>query len=252
MKDYKYKQAVGAEMYSTESLESSMEAVDIKIKRKKVQDYVLKAMKLLDPHTSVNTEYWKNKFDSMSDKDFDNFMHNLREGKENIHMYVPPFKVKLQNKELINAAHALGVKLMHRLWMRDAHTGIKYLTPEEYMVLQLPVRRQQQFLDEKLSVPDNDKTIDGLTGQVAGDSKSCSFTTPEIQIFHARNLDTTIFEMANVRGGNINNYAEFKRSLEETGEVSLNQLDPMNRTRVAVIGQVFLTAMHLDVNLVDI
>ena len=126
------------------------------------------------------------------------------------------------------------------------------ITPEEYMVLQLPVRRQQQFLDEKLSVPDNDKTIDGLTGQVAGDSKCTSFTTPEIQIFHARNLDASLFEMANVRGGNINNYAEFKRSLEETGEVSLNQLDPMNRTRVAVIGQVFLTAMHLDINLVDI
>lgn len=237
---------------STESLEPSMEKADMQIKRKKIQDYVLKAMKLLDPRTNTNYEYWKNKFDSMSDKDFDNFMHNLRDGKENIHMYVPPFKVKLQNRELVNAAHALGVKLMHRLWMTDNHTGIKYLTPEEYMVLQLPVRRQQQFLDEKLSVPDNDKTIDGLTGQVAGDSKSCSITNPEIQIFHARNLDSTLFELANVRGGNIGNYAEFKRSLEETGEVSLNQLDPMNRTRVAVIGQVLMTAMHLDVNLVDI
>lgn len=239
----------------TENLDPSMEAETaskISIKRKKIQDYILKAMKLLDPHTNVNTDYWKKKFDTMSDKDFDIFMHNLREGKENIHMYVPPFKVRLQNKELIKASHELGVKLMHRIWMRDAHTGIKYLTPEEYMVIQMPVRRQQQFLDEKLSVPDNDKTIDGLTGQVAGDSKACSFTTPEIQIFHARNLDATLFEMANVRGGNINNYAEFKRALEETGEVSLNQLDPMNRTRVAVIGQVFLTAMHLDVNIVDI
>ena len=230
----------------------AIEASKISIKRKKIQDYILKAMKLLDPHTNINADYWKKKFDTMSDKDFDIFMHNLREGKENIHMYVPPFKVRLQNKELIKASHELGVKLMHRIWMRDAHTGIKYLTPEEYMVIQMPVRRQQQFLDEKLSVPDNDKTIDGLTGQVAGDSKACSFTTPEIQIFHARNLDATLFEMANVRGGNINNYAEFKRALEETGEVSLNQLDPMNRTRVAVIGQVFLTAMHLDVNIVDI
>ncbi len=246
MKEYGYS------LSGMEALEPSMEAADIKVKRKKIQDYVLKAMKLLDPRTNTNYEYWKNKFDSMSDKDFDNFMHNLRDGKENIHMYVPPFKVKLQNRELVNAAHALGVKLMHRLWMTDNHTGIKYLTPEEYMVLQLPVRRQQQFLDEKLSVPDNDKTIDGLTGQVAGDSKSCSITNPEIQIFHARNLDSTLFELANVRGGNIGNYAEFKRSLEETGEVSLNQLDPMNRTRVAVIGQVLMTAMHLDVNLVDI
>ena len=241
-------------MYTTESLEVSTEATssEMKIKRKKIQDYILKAMKLLDPNTDINTSYWKKKFDTMSDKDFDNFMHNVREHKENVHMYVPPFKVTLRSKDMVNAAHALGVKLMHRLWMRDQHTGIKYLTPEEYLVVQLPVRRQQQFLDEKLSVPDNDKTIDGLSGQVSGDSKCCSLTSPQIQIFHARNLNASLFELANVRGGNIHNYAEFKRSLEETGEVSLNQLDPMNRTRVAVVGQVWLTAMHLDINLVDI
>lgn len=254
MKDYKYAKAVGAEMYAAESLEVSTEATssEMKIKRKKIQDYILKAMKLLDPNTDINTSYWKKKFDTMSDKDFDNFMHNVREHKENVHMYVPPFKVTLRSKDMVNAAHALGVKLMHRLWMRDQHTGIKYLTPEEYLVVQLPVRRQQQFLDEKLSVPDNDKTIDGLSGQVSGDSKCCSLTSPQIQIFHARNLNASLFELANVRGGNIHNYAEFKRSLEETGEVSLNQLDPMNRTRVAVVGQVWLTAMHLDINLVDI
>ena len=253
MKDYHYTKAIGAEAMSMESLEPSMEAAkNIKAKRKKIEDYILKSMKLLDPHTDTNYKYWKDKFASMNDKDFDDFMHYLREGKTNIHMFVPPFKVTLQTREMLEAAHKLNVKIMHRIWMTDPHTGIKYLTPEEYMVLQLPVRRLQQFLDEKLSVPDNDKTIDGLTGQVSGDSKACSVTNPEIQILHARNLDATLYELVNVRGGNIRNYAEFKRSLEETGSVKLNQLDPTNRTRVAVTGQVLLTAMHLDVNLVDI
>lgn len=237
---------------SLESLEPSMEAANIKAKRKKVEAYILNAMKLLDPHTDTNVKYWKDKFASMNDKDFDNFMHCLREGKTNIHMFVPPFKVTLQTKEMIEAAHKLGVTIMHRIWMHDPHTGIKYLTPEKYMVLQLPMRRQQQYLDEKLSVPDNDKTIDGLTGQVTGDSKSCAITNPEIQILHARNLDATLYEFANVRGGNIRNYAEFKRSLEETGSVRLEQLDPTNRTRVAIMGQVLLTAMHLDANIAEI
>ena len=239
---------------SSEALEVSTEALPagFKEKRKKIEAYILSSMKLLDPHTDVNQKYWKNKFASMSDADFDKFMHYMQEKKCNIHMFVPPLKVTLKNSELVEAAHKLGVKLMHRIWMTDPNTGMRYLTPEEYMVVQLPVRRQQQYLDEKISVPDNDKTIDGLTGQVTGDSKACAITNPEIQIMQARNLDASLYEYVNVRGGNINNYAEFKRSLEETGAVSLNSLDPNNRTRVSVMGGVLLTAMMIENNLAEV
>ena len=240
-------------LFSTESLSISTEAAaSIKEKRKKIEEYIISSMKLLDKHTDVNVTYWKNFFSSLSDTDFDKFMNCLKDGSANIHMYVPPLKVKLRNSELIEAAHKLGVKLMHRIWMTDAATGMRYLTPEEYLVIQLPVRRQQQFLDEKISVPDDDKAIDGLTGQVTGDSKACAITNPEIHIMQARNLDASLYEFANVRGGNIHNYAEFKRSLEETGSVSLNQLDPNNKTRVSVMGQVLLTGMGLDVNIAEI
>ena len=245
--------SVSTESYSTESINISTEAAEsIKVKRKKIEEYIISSMKLLDRHTDTNTTYWKNFLSSLSDADFDKFMNCLKNGTANIHMYVPPLIVKLRNAELIDAAHKLGVKLMHRIWMTDAATGMKYLTPEEYLVVQLPVRRQQQFLDEKISVPDDDKTIDGLTGQVTGDSKACAITNPEIHIMQARNLDASLYEYANVRGGNIHNYAEFKRSLEETGSVSLNQLDPSNKTRVSVMGQVLLTGMGLDVNISEI
>ena len=238
----------------TESLEVSTEALPagFKEKRKKIEAYILSSLKLLDRHTDINQKYWKDKFASMSDADFDKFMHYIKEKKTNIHMFVPPLKVTLKNAELVDAAHKLGVKLMHRIWMTDPNTGMKYLTPEEYMVVQLPVRRQQQYLDEKISVPDNDKTIDGLTGQVTGDSKACAITNPEIQIMQARNLNSSLFEFVNVRGGNINSYAEFKRALEETGSVSLNSLDPSNRTRVAVMGGVLLTAMMIENNLAEV
>ena len=87
MRDHGYTKVAGTEALSMESLEPSMEAANIKAKRKKVQDYILNAMKLLDPHTDTNTKYWKNKFESMNDKEFDQFMHYLREGKTTIHMF---------------------------------------------------------------------------------------------------------------------------------------------------------------------
>jgi len=100
-----------------------------------------------------------------------------------------------------------------------------------------------------MSVQDNDRSVDGLTGQVSWDSKAASITNPEIQILAARNMDAALYEFVNVRGGNINSYAEFKRSLEENGEARLNDLDPTSRTRVAVMGGVLLTAMLIDNNL---
>jgi len=185
----------------------------------------------------------------MTDKQFDTFMHDMRDGKFQFHIVAPNMKVNLRVKDMIAAADAMGLKLFHRIWMRDRATGRKFLSDNEYLVVKLPVRRQEQFIDKKMSVPDNDRSIDGLTGQVSWDSKACSITNPEIQILAARNMDATLFELVNVRGGNINSYAEMKRSLEENGEARLNDLDPTSRTRVAVMGGVLLTAMMLDSNL---
>ena len=102
-----------------------------------------------------------------------------------------------------------------------------------------------------MSVPDNDKQIDGLTGQVTGDSKSSSVTNPEIQILAARGLDATLEEFVNVRGGNIAAYSDFKRQAEETGEIKLNSLDQNTRSRVAVVGQVLLRSMMIENNIVE-
>lgn len=228
----------------------STEAMDPNAKslRKKIEDYIIRSINLMERTSKVNETYWRNRFKAMSDADFDKFMHCLKDGTENIHMYVPPLKVHLRNADLIDAAHRLGVKLMHRIWMTDDNTGLKYLTPEEYLVIQLPVRRQQQLWDEKVSVPEDDKQVDGMTGQVTGDSKACAITNPEIHIMQARNLDASLYEYVNVRGGNIHNYGEFKRSLEETGRVSLKQLDGTSRTRVAVVAGILLRGMMLDSN----
>jgi len=248
--EVKPKQEASMEAMSVFS-DISMEAEAASAKkalRKKIEDYIIKSINLMERTTKVNEKYWKDRFASMSDADFDKFMHCLKDGTENVHMYVPPLKVHLRNADLVDAAHKLGVKLMHRIWMQDETTGLRYLTPEEYLVVQLPVRRQQQFLDEKISVPENDKQIDGMTGQVTGDSKACAVTNPEIHIMQARNLDASLYEYVNVRGGNIANYAEFKRSLEETGTVSLKSLDGSSRTRVSVVAGILLKGMHLDSN----
>ena len=186
----------------------------------------------------------------MTDKQFDTFMHDMRDGKFQLHIVAPNMKVNLKVKDMIAAADALKLKLFHRIWMRDNATGRKFLSDNEYLVVKLPIRRQEQFIDKKMSVPDNDRSIDGLTGQVSWDSKACAITNPrDSNSWQPETWMPTLFELVNVRGGNINSYAELKRSLEENGEVRLNDLDPTARSRVAVMGGVLLTAMLIDSNL---
>ncbi|MBR1987879.1 MAG: GNAT family N-acetyltransferase [Clostridia bacterium] len=232
--------------------ESSNEALspDVKKKKQLIIDYICSVCDIMDP-SKLNSKRYHRLLDSMSDKEFDQWMNYVKEGKWKIHIVAPNLVVTLKNENSLKAADKVKCKLFHRLWMTDDSTGRQYLTDNEYLVLNLPVRRQQQFLDEKMSVPDNDKQIDGLTGQVTGDSKSSAVTNPEIQILAARGLDATLEEFVNVRGGNIAAYSDFKRQAEETGEIKLNSLDQNTRSRVAVVGQVLLRSMMIENNIVE-
>lgn len=225
-------------------------APDIKKKKQLIIDYICSVCDIMDP-SKLNSKRYHRLLDSMSDKEFDQWMQYVKDGKWKIHIVAPNLVVTLKNENSLKAADKVKCKLFHRLWMTDDSTGRQYLTDNEYLVLNLPVRRQQQFLDEKMSVPDNDKQIDGLTGQVTGDSKSSSVTNPEIQILAARGLDATLEEFVNVRGGNIAAYSDFKRQAEETGEIKLNSLDQNTRSRVAVVGQVLLRSMMIENNIVE-
>jgi hypothetical protein len=230
----------------------STEALSPNISKKKaaIIKYICDVCDILDP-SETNSKRYHRILDHMTDKEFDQWMNYVKEGKWQIHIVAPNMIVNLRNENILKAADKVGCKLFHRLWIEDPTTGRKYLTDNEYLILNLPVRRQQQFLDEKMSVPDHDRTIDGLTGQVTGDSRASSITNPEIQILAARGLETTLQELVNVRGGNMHAYAEFKRQAEETGDITMSTLDPNTRSRVAVVGQVMLNSMMLDTNIVE-
>ena len=238
---------MAVESLSVEAQQSSTPS-KIAQKKKKILDYICKLCDTMEP-SGLNSKRYRRIIGQMNDKEFDQFMNYMKEGKWQLHLVAPNMIVNLQNEDLLKACDLIGLDLFQRVWMYDRATGRKYLTDNKYMFVKLPIRRQQQFLDEKISVPDNDRTIDGLTGQVTGDSRSCSITNPEIQILAARGLDKTMQELVNIRGGNIHGYSEFRRMLEENGEADLDTIDPNSRTRASVVGSKLLQSMMLDTNL---
>ena len=184
----------------------------------------------------------------MTDKAFDEFMHLVKDGKYQLHITMPNMDSNLRMEHILKAADTVGVEFFHKLWLDDPVTGKRYLTPKAYPVFKVPVRRQQQFLDEKMSVPDGDTTIDGLSGQVTGPDKASAISNPEIRILHTRGLEKTLIEDVKVRGGDIHSYGEFRRQMEETGVGEISKLDPGSRARSAVIVDILLQGKHLDNN----
>ena len=230
------------------SMEALSEAT-IMSRKKMIIDKICKICDIMDP-SHLNSNRYHKLLDNMSAKDFNQWMTYVREGKWLLHIVVPNMVISLRNENLLKAADALNLNLFHRIWMVDANTGRKFLTDNAYLVLPEPIRRQQQFLKEKSSYPADDKHIDGMTGQVTGESKATQITNPEINILAFRGLDVTLEEMVNIRGGNMVAYGEFKKQAEETGEINLSELDPNSRSRTAVIAQVLLNAMHIETNIV--
>ena len=229
---------------STEGLDSKHKAA-----RAKIEAYVYKVMSILDP-AGDNTKRWKAFFATLDDKGFEKFMKNLMDKKVAMNLVMPNIKKVLRIQDLLEAAKAVNYKTSHRLWMPDrTRPGRKYLTNEKYLVLTLPIRRAQQEIDKKLSVPERDNKIDALTGQVVSTDKASSISAIEIQSLHVRGLDQTLTELVRVRGGDVSAYGDFSRQLEENGEAKLSSLDPRTRARSATISRVLLEGMMIENNI---
>lgn len=202
-------------------------------KRKAVEDYVIKYMDKLDK-SGINSAKYKKMFSEMSDADFDAWMKILRDKKDCLVLWTPAIKVKLKMKDLLSVAKELNVKIFHRLKLWDNATGQYYLTPKEYAVLTMPVRRLSQFVDHKLSVAEGDQKIDMLSGQVMKPDQAGSISQTEVQTLYARGLTNTIKEIVKYRGGDVTAFAEFKRELEEQGSTTIAR-DTGSVPRAAVV-----------------
>ena len=217
-------------------------------KKQRIIDYVVTCLNLIDP-TGDNGRRFSDFVSPMSDKEFAQYIQNLKDRKCHIDIVAPNMKKPLQLNDVFAAAHKINCKLFQRVWFYDMTTGKEFLSTEELPVFRLTVRRQEQMLDEKLSVPDKASKIDALTGQVTGDDKAGGFSMPEIQIMYSKGFKNVLKEFIKIRGGDIHAFGEFERQLEETGAGSMDQIKVNSRARSGAVLSAWLEAIHLDNNI---
>lgn len=189
--------------------------------------------------------------DDLTDAQFDEYMQKLESGEEIVSLAIPNLgKDKLDIGRLLKVGEKLGHQFFEQLWLTDAKTGVTYLTPEKYLVVDLPLRRQQQMLSKKISIPTDNRHVDELTGQVTNDSKGASLSLPELQILRSQGLDRPILEMIKVRGGDEKANRAITRQIVESGSASIDSvLGGGTRVKSTETLATLLRGMHLSTNL---
>lgn len=199
-----------------------------------------------------NKEIYERRFKQMSDVEFDAFIERLATGEEILSLFKPNLKQpRLDLTRNLEVAEELGYPLFQHLYLTDQGTGMVRKTPAKYMVGVVPLRRQAQTLESKMSIPEDDKTVDQLTGQATGTSKSSRISYPEAQVNLSKGLDKMLLELVKFRGGDAKAYAAMNKSIYETGEASLEHIMATVPSRVKATEALntLFTAMHIRTNL---
>lgn len=196
---------------------------------------------------SQNTQLYKDKFASMDDAAFERFIDDLDAGRVNLAIISPNFaKDVLSTKRNLEIAERLGHNFWQRIYMPAKDGKPAYLTPVPYLVVDLPLRRQSQLLDKKISIPDHNNSVDNFTGQVTGESKGSRMSFPEIQVLRARGLDATLTELLKYRGGDEKGFIALNAMMNRTGGASQRAIEPFSGTvRSTQTLKSFLNGMHL-------
>lgn len=193
-------------------------------KRAKAEQYIVNYIKKLSP-LSGNDKIYQDFFKSLSDEQFDEFMSDLESGKKKLSLIEPNgIKTGLSIENNLELAKELGHEFFQRLWIDGKEDEPAYLTPNPYLVLDLPVKRASQLLTKKIKVPEHNKVVDVLSGQPTGDSKGAKISYPELQVCASMGLENSMVELMKYRGGDVRGNKAYNAMLFKTGRANINTL----------------------------
>lgn len=219
--------------------------------RQKVENWVYEMIKQIDP-TGINLKIYKEKvFGPMSDKDFHQYIQDLKSGKRHSVIYAPNYgPVKLDIRRNIAIGKKYGLNFFTRLWVEGKPGIPTHLSPVKAFVIPTRVKRQAQLVTKGVSVPKNMRTVNVLTGQPTGESQSAKMSMPELQLCASAGMVKSMEELMKWRGGDVRGGAALQAMLVRHGRASLNALKPFSSgvESTNYIGSL-LTAAHIGSNI---
>lgn len=195
-----------------------------------------------------NTQIYRSHFETMSDDEFDVWMTQLAEGAIRLAIITPNMdQAMLDVDRNFQIADELGHEFFQNIIFEGTNGSPSYLSPKKYLVVDLPLRRQAQLQQKKISIPEDNRSVDNLTGQPTGASKGSKLSFPELQIMASMQLDASTIEMIKLRGGDQKAFEAMNDSIAKTGGVSQTNILALNtKVKSTQTLDTFLVCMHLQ------
>ena len=198
---------------------------------------------------SPNTQLYIDLFAKMTDEQFDKWIIDLETGATHIALIVPEFSEPgLSVERNLDIAEAWGIDFFERVWLDPQNGAPAFLSNDKYLLIYLPLKRQAQFLQKKICIPEDNRSIDTFTGQPTGKSKGSKISWPELQILGSLGeFDSTIYEFFNLRGGDLQGFNAMNSMIANTGGVSVKAISSLG-TKVKAVQTLstLFTTMHLE------
>lgn len=185
------------------------------------------------------------KVNNMTNTEMDQFVADLADGKVVIPIIVPEGSGAIDyenNRKLINSE---GVSLFHRVI--ETRDGKEFMSKIPRLVLELPLKKPIQLLDKKRSIAEDQHSVNALTGQVTGASKSVSITSPELPLMMANGMHSAVRELTKYRGGDTSAELVLEKIAELGLDASQETLEKYSSgPEVNNTLKQFLLSMHLE------
>ena len=212
-----------------------------------MQSFIIKYVEKILPGAG-NKQAYENLFASMNDEEFDSWTKKLDQGEIRLCILAPnqsPKKLDVQNN--FNIGRELGHNFFERIWMDGKAGSPQYLSNPNYLIVDLPLRRQAQLQIKKITIPENISTVDNLTGQPVGASKGSKISYPELQILASKGLDAITTEFIKFRGGDQQGFNAMNDSIARTGSVFQGSIEGLaSGVESTKTLKTYLTSMHLQ------
>lgn len=222
-----------------------------KKQRKEVEMLIYKVMDTLDP-TEANSEWFKKKFVSMNDKQFEEFFKQ----EWPIKFQMKLFEIEPTMDKIIKALNFLNVPLMEDIYMPFLYTnrdGEPVKTNYPALVVYVPIKKMKQFISKKNSMSVDIDDRNPKTGRLINRDKNGNASDRELECLAVMGLDNTIRELSTFRADSMDAKNEFYAAISDKNMVSLNDVNVTKQDSIARNTlNTYLLGAHINTNLINI